>query len=429
MNNVQRRNVFLFFSGRLISLMGSGIQMIAIPLYILDLTGLGTLMGVFSMLSMAPLLLMAPLSGVLGDRLNRKKIAVAADYGRGFMILALAGLALMGKMNLTILFVSQVMISIMDSLFNAATSAMLPELMDEGDLSRINAFRGGADSISMIVGPSLGGIIYGFWGIKMVFFLNALSFIISAICETFIVYRAKTRISEKLNIKSFFNEIHETGTYIFHHLGLKQLFFFAMVLNFLAYPILMVGTPFILKKVVGFSNQQYSYLMTLFMSGILFGNILIGSLFAKTSPGKLMKPGLIIYAVFFAVYGLIIFPNVIRYFGGASWTYFTIIGVGFVTMGLFNAFVNTPISTNLQKMVRDEMRARFFAILNLFSQLAVPVGSVIFGLLLDKIAAHYLLLIIGSIYSFITITFVIFSSKEVYEPRSLVAENPVPTGE
>ena len=416
MNITQKRNVGLFFSGRLISLIGSGIQMIAIPLYILDLTGSGALMGVFAMLSMAPSLLTAPLAGVLGDRLNRKKIAVAADYSRGVLILAMAGLAMLGKMNLAVLFICQVMISIMDSLFNAATAAMLPELIDEADISRVTAFRGGTDSISMIVGPALGGIIYGFWGIKMIFFLNALSFIISAFCETFLQYRARTGNAENLSIKSFFHENHETVAYIFQHLGLKQLFFFAMVINFLANPILMVGTPFVLKKVIGFSNLQYSYLMTLFMLGILCGNILISSLFAKTNPGKLLKLGLIINAPFFIIYGLMIIPKAIRHFAGASWTYFTIMGIGFVIAGLLNALVNTPISTNLQKMVQDKMRARFFALLNLFSQLAVPVGSVIFGLFLDKIATYSLFMIIGSLFFIITIGFVVISSPEVYEP-------------
>jgi MFS transporter, DHA3 family, macrolide efflux protein len=76
MNSIQQRNLLLFIGGRLISLIGSGIQMIAIPLFILDYTGSGTLMGVFTMLCMIPMLLVAPLAGVLGDRWNRKGIAV-----------------------------------------------------------------------------------------------------------------------------------------------------------------------------------------------------------------------------------------------------------------------------------------------------------------------------------------------------------------
>lgn len=420
MNNIQKRNVSLFFSGRLISFIGSGIQIIAIPLYILDLTGSGALMGVFSLICMVPMMITAPLAGVLGDRWDRKKIVVAADYGRGVLILAMAGLALMGKMNLAILFVSQVFIALMDSLFNAATSAMFPELIDEGELSRINAVKGSTDSLSMLAGPALGGIIYGFWGIKMIFFLNALSFIISAICETLIQYRPSCGKTERLSVKSFFHEIYETVTYILRHIGLKQLFFFAMVINFLAYPLLMVGGPYVLKKVIGFSNQQYSYLMTCFMLGMLCGNLLIGSLFAKTKPGKLMKFGLLINAPFFIIYGLLILPKVIRYFGGASWTYFAIMGAGFVVAGLLNALVNTPINTNLQKMVQNEMRARFFALLNLGAQMAIPVGSVIFGLLLDKTATYSLFIIIGSLFFLLTIGFVIMSSPEVYEPHCML---------
>ncbi len=429
MTNIQKRNLLLFNSGRLISLIGSGIQMIAIPLYILDLTGSGASMGLFMMLAMIPTLTMAPLAGVLGDRLSRKSIAIYADYGRGILILFLSWMALIGRMNLNILFASQVFVSIMDSLFNAATAAMLPELVDESDLSRANAVRSGADSISMIIGPALGGIIYGFWGIKTIFLLNALSFIISAVCESFIIYRAKIRNLEKLSVKSFFNDIFEIVTYIFKHQGLKQLFIFAMITNFLAIPVIMVGMPFILKKVIGFSNQQYSYLMTSFMLGVLFGNILIGSVFAGTSSKKMMKSGFIINSVFFLLLGLTIFPKVVRYFGGTGWTYFAVIGIGFTLAGIFNAFVNTPIITNLQKMVRDEMRARFFSGLGLISQLAVPFGSLIFGFLLDKYPSHYLLSGIGLFFLLITIGFIIISSPEVYEPRPLTVDNPLPAEE
>jgi DHA3 family macrolide efflux protein-like MFS transporter len=44
MNKIQRKNFLLFVIGRIVSLLGSGIQMVAMPLFILDLTGSGTKM-------------------------------------------------------------------------------------------------------------------------------------------------------------------------------------------------------------------------------------------------------------------------------------------------------------------------------------------------------------------------------------------------
>jgi len=87
------KNFVLFALGRLVSLVGSGIQMVAIPLYILDLTGSGAAMGIFTLLGMIPRLLAAPFAGVIGDRWNRKKIMVWTDFLRGILILYLSGIA------------------------------------------------------------------------------------------------------------------------------------------------------------------------------------------------------------------------------------------------------------------------------------------------------------------------------------------------
>lgn len=130
MNIVQKRNLILFNSGRIVSLIGSGVQMIAIPLYILDLTGSGALMGLCMVLAMVPALVMAPISGVLGDRFNRKLIAIYTDYGRGLLILSLAGLAVLGRMNVNILFISQIVISI-----------VLRMSMNPGNWRQTNRFR------------------------------------------------------------------------------------------------------------------------------------------------------------------------------------------------------------------------------------------------------------------------------------------------
>lgn len=418
MSPVQKRNLFLFISGRLISLVGSGIQMIALPLYILDLTGSGMLMGVFTMLSMVPMLLVSPLAGVLGDRLSRKSIAVYTDLGRGALIMALSWLALNGWMSISALFASQILISIMDSLFNAATAAMLADLVDVADFNRANASKSAIDSLSMIVGPVMGGIIYGTSGITMVFFLNAASFLISGLCEIFITYRATIQNGIKLTARSFITEIREVLSFINRHTGLKQLFAFAMVSNFLASPLIMVAFPYIFKKTIGFTSEQYGYLMTTFMVGLLIGNILIGSIFSQSGAGGLMRTGLVAQGFLLMILAAITFPVVVHGFQGPSWTFFGVIAGGFISSGIFNALVNTPLNTNLQKMVPPEMRSRFFAVLGLIAQLAVPVGSVIYGFLLDRIPSHLIMAIVGFINFVITLVFIKYASPEAYEPKA-----------
>ena len=125
-------------------------------------------------------------------------------------------------MGVAALFVCQVFVSIFDSLFNAATAAMLPDLVEARDYSRANAARSGVDSLSMIVGPVLGGVIYGLYGVKMVFLLNAVSFVLSAFCEQLIAYRAPDKKAARMTIENTLGEIVEVLVFIWRRLGLRS---------------------------------------------------------------------------------------------------------------------------------------------------------------------------------------------------------------
>jgi MFS-type transporter involved in bile tolerance (Atg22 family) len=87
-------------------------------------------------------------------------------------------------------------------------------------------------------------------------------------------------------------------------------------------------------------------------------------------------------------------------------------------MGFCNAFLNTPIATNLQNLVPDEMRSRFFSILGVFSQGAVPIGSLIFGVLIDLIKYYDLLTVINIASILAAAIFLMKACEEAYEAKT-----------
>ncbi|MDV3428087.1 MAG: MFS transporter, partial [Bacillota bacterium] len=351
----KNKNLWMFLGGRFVSLIGSGIQMIALPLYILDLTGSGTLMGIFSVMTLVPALLAAPFSGIIGDRKNRRNIMIVMDMARGLLIILCGILAMAGSFNIYILFILQIFISVMDSLFNSSSSALLPDLISKDELIEANSAKGGFDAASFILGPALGGVIYGIWGIKMVFYINGFSFLISALFSFFISYNKKATKKEKISIKVLLSENYEVLKFIRVKKGLLQLFTFAMISNFLLAPLFDIIMPYVLKKEIGFASQQYGYIMGFYTAGILLGNIGISIYFKKLGLKKLMKTGLIIETIVTAIISILLFPKIVNIYGGAAWTLFVSISLCCTVMGFFNAFVNTPISTNLQNLVPDEM--------------------------------------------------------------------------
>src|SRR6056297_2568109 len=206
--NINKKNFTLYSLGNLISIIGSGIQQVAIPLFILDLTGSGTIMGTFVLISNLPKLIFGPFAGVLGDRFDRKKIMVYMDFARGFIILLLAYLVHMNSLEIMGLLIAQFFISSFDITFDPATQAMIGDIVPEEKLTRANSIIQGINSFSYIVGPAMGGILYGLAGIKVVFLVNGISFVLSALSEIFIDYEQTTE-KVKLSFKSTIEDIKE----------------------------------------------------------------------------------------------------------------------------------------------------------------------------------------------------------------------------
>jgi len=408
-----QRNFWLYAVGRLVSLIGTGVQDIAIPLFILDLTGSGTVMGTFMIITMAPRLILYPVAGVVGDRVNRKLIMVWTDFGRGAVILLLAFLAAQNYITISVLFVAQFVVSLMNALFGPATMAMLPDIVEEEDLTRANSIIGSINSLSMIVGPALGGIIYAVGGIKVAFLINGISFVGSGVSEFFIKYEQKTKKFEK--VREVITDLREGLSFVKAHRGILTLLVFALMLNFLANPLFAVLVPYVMRVIIQFSAEQFGMLQTSFVTGILIGNIIIGTLLAKSKVEKLLNRGLLFETALIFVFVALIFPQVIEGLGYASWTLFFAIFCTFALMGMFNAFINTPIAVEFQKLVPTEFRARVFSVMEVITQGVVPIGLGIVGFLLDVAPAHVIALTLMVVELFVVLLFIFKYSKEVFK--------------
>ncbi|WP_129408157.1 MFS transporter [Marinitoga lauensis] len=407
MNKIQKKNFILFVVGRMVSLLGSGIQMVAMPLFILDLTGSGTKMGLFAMISMIPALIVAPFAGVLGDRYNRRNIMISMDYVRGIIIIFLAYLTYIGKINLTILFSTQVLISILDSFFGAATSAMLPDIVPESDLMKANSITEGISSASMIAGPVLGGVIYGLLGMQWVFILNGISFVLSAFSEMFISYRKISDLKSEINAKIIFSDLKKSIAYIFNNYVLRSMILMAIFLNLLFNPMFAVLFPYTFREVLGFSAQQYGLLETMWTLGILIGNILLAIFFSKRESKKLFKNG--IYGMVFlnTLISIVLFPQIRNIFN-SIWALFLAVGILLMVMGITNAFINTPISVYFQRTIPNENRSKIFSALGVLFQAATPIGMLVVGMLVDRVEVHWIFLTISLL---IILDIAIFSKK------------------
>jgi len=408
----EKRNLALIISGRFESLIGASALMIAMPLYVLDLTGSGTIMGIFSMLGILPRLITNPIGGVLGDRINRKWIMVGLDELRGLLLIFMGWLALMNKLSIVNLLLFRALLSVMDGLFDGPTAAMFGDVVRKENMKTATSLNSMAGAVSNIIGPILGGVLYGVYGFKNVIFMTAVLYILSGISELFIIYKFQLSKNEKLE---FFKELGEGIRFVVQNKGLKFLFTFAIVINFLTSPLLSVVLPYIMRVKIGFSSTQFGTLEVFATVGALLGNILLVSIFRKSSSKQMIWLGLIAQGVVLIALSILIMP----YFGFSKSLLYMLFGVGFFLVGLFNIIINVPINANLQILTPSELRSRVFSVLNTIAMGTVPISSALYGFLIDKIDPFWFFLAINVISMIVVLIFLLRAPEEAYVPSNL----------
>lgn len=398
-------NFLLFLLGRIVSDTGTSIQMMIMPLYIIDIGGTANTVGFFSFLSLLPALLVYPFAGVIGDRLNRKRIMVVTDFISAVVLLGLGWLSYLGTMKLSLLLTVQVIISLMNGLFEPATRGMLPQLVDKEQLTRHNSTVASARSASVLVGPLIGAALYANFGITIVFFANGVSFLLSGISEMGIGY---IHIKQKAThgIKGIMNDLSEGIKFVLQNNLIRKLSCFLLVSYFVIQPIFSVMLPLFFKRSLSYTDVQYGYLQTIIILGSLIGSIMIGLLYRKEKRmTKLLVIGSIILLCGMLLFTALIFPISVLTLGNDTIIYFILLAT---VLGIFSAgnmFISVPVQTFIQQATPNEYMSRVFSLVSMISRGGIPLGALVYGMILEKAEMHWTVLITSV---FIVLTFIIF---------------------
>ncbi|HEY7025810.1 MAG TPA: MFS transporter [Candidatus Limnocylindrales bacterium] len=179
--DVLRRNPAfrrLYFA-QLISFAGDWFASVALLGLALDLSGSAAIASLVLVLQTGGYALMAPLAGALADRIDRKRLLVSADVARipvclGFMLARTPD-------TLWIALACALLLSAFGAFFEPASSAALPNLVDDADLSTANVIQGSAWGVMLAVGAALGGIVAATLGRDAAFVIDAATFAASAL--------------------------------------------------------------------------------------------------------------------------------------------------------------------------------------------------------------------------------------------------------
>ena len=168
-----KRAIAIIWSGQAVSILATCAATFAVLWYVTTTTDSAFVLSLAGVAALLPTALLSPFGGVVADRFNRKHVMIWSDGLAGLFSLALAVLVALGICDIWILLLLLVVRSAAQAFHSTSLVALMPELVPERDMVRINTLDQALSSISAIAGPVLGIALYTAWGFTAVLVIGA----------------------------------------------------------------------------------------------------------------------------------------------------------------------------------------------------------------------------------------------------------------
>jgi len=181
----QNRDYMLLWAGQAVSSFGSQITQLTFPLLVLALTGSPAQAGFVGALRALPFAILSLPAGALVDRWNRKRLMIWCDIGRALALGSVPLALALGRLGLPQLAIVSIIEGTLFLFFNLAESSSLPQIVPREQLPGALTQNQVTDSLSQLLGPTLGGALYAF-GAAVPFVADAVSYTLSLLTLCFI---------------------------------------------------------------------------------------------------------------------------------------------------------------------------------------------------------------------------------------------------
>ena len=174
----RNHNFRRLWAAQIVSEIGDWFYSLAIYSLLLQLTGQARSVGMALVLQVIPQTLFGPLSGIVNDRIRRKRVMITSDLARAVIVFAM--LLVRSRSTVWLVYPLLFLESVMWAFFEPARTAVIPNITSEEDLILANTLSSTTWSLNLVAGAALGGIALALLGRTASFALNALSFLVSA---------------------------------------------------------------------------------------------------------------------------------------------------------------------------------------------------------------------------------------------------------
>ena len=276
----RNRGFSLLWTGQLISTMGSALTSLAASILVYRLTNSAMSVGLMLMATAAPTVLVGLFAGVFVDRFDRKRIMIAADLIRAVLVFLIPALV---PHSIVWLYVIVMISSAVGQFYDPAHESVLPEVAADEELAAANSLMVISSFGSTALGFAASGLIAGAADIKWAFYLDAISFLASAVC-VFMIRIKPIAAEEEATAAVVIRNLRAGIRFLFGSPILRSLFFVSIptLIGFgLSNAILL---PFALTALKA-TEFQYGIQEGMTSLGFVAGSLLMATVFDRMREG------------------------------------------------------------------------------------------------------------------------------------------------
>lgn len=408
-STVFNRDFTLVVIGQIISLFGNAILRFALPLYLLRKTGSSTIFGIVTAVSFIPMVVLSIIGGILADRVNKRNIMVTLDFSTALLIVILY--FTFEEVSIVPLFITMLMMLYgISGTYQPAVQASIPLLVDEENLVSGNAIINQVNTLANLLGPVIGGMLFGAGGLVPILVVSIVCFTFSAIMEIFI----KIPFNKQINDKGIFaiarDDLKDSIEFVRKD---KPIFFsiafIVSIFNLVLTAAMIVGIPILVIQVLKMSDMELGITQGVLALGGLFGGFL-AAMAQKRLELRNAYRLLGICALCVGVMGLVLLLNIPNFIA-----YVVITLMCFGTMGAATLFT-IQIFAMVQSQTPPNLVGKIMATLIAVALSAQPIGQAIYGVLFDSFKENNWIILFGSALISILIT---AYSKKVFRDVSV----------
>ena len=377
------RNYRLVWVGFFLSNIGTWMQTVAQGWLVRELTASTAMIGFVSFAGSFPQIAFSLFGGVYADLFNRRKLLIVTQSVYMFNAAALGGMVLLrdrkiwGGLSIGHVIAVAFIGGVSSTLATPAFQALMTDLVAREDLPSAVALNSAQFNLSRIIGPTIGGLLFGAIGISGCYFLNSASFL-AVIAALWLLRMPPWRPPNGRDAREMWRQMIAGIRYVHRRPRVKALLGVASVISLCGLPFL-IFLPVFARDVLNREAEGLARLWAAMGTGALLSALMMAYVLSKSRRrGRLLLAGNVFFGLAVAAFALS------RNFT-LSCLFLALSGAGMVS-------VTTTVNTLLQMLVQDEMRGRVMSMYALAFIGFPPLGSLLIGALADLIgwrAGHH----------------------------------------